>query len=454
MKFALLPMVVLLVLPSAFAFSCSQLNASQQDLCNQIISSNYTADEQNALITMLIYTNKNVPNYDLVSLWNQPLNAISPPDNVTAINQGTIKNAWMRIFGVMPSVIDNSALYCSNQGTLQSAYNYTYQLPTGTQSGDCRTDYSFYADRTNFAVLLNNQRIGSSKLSSYSGLTNSTALFSSVLDILLDTKVDHYKNHRYCYYSGGWCNGYYYRCEYDSTEIKTDELILKDNLTAQTYSPIHYASIVGLDSYRDNIKGELSYQNVSYLHLSIGSASYEKSSYIYDFVYSFPPYNFITLSASPLYQEKINGIIKENSNPYSFDFIAPQSDNCTLIYANHFQSSTNSCFLDNTALNISIKTDKFYYNDNETINLTISPSNILLNISYANQTITAQGLTSLQAVYPNNKISAFYKDNEIDVFVAVINQSHWAVAWDLSLFFLINYLLYRIITRKRRSKND
>lgn len=450
MKLALLLTAVLLVLPSAFAFNCNMLNVSQQELCNQISVSNYTADEKEALITLLIYTDREKPNHDFVSFWNQQLNPTSAPQNVQVTNQGTIKNAWMRIFGIMPSVLEDSTLYCSSSGTLQVGYNYSYQLPTGKASGDCRTDYFFSKDRTKLTNYLNGATISTSKLSSFNTLEQNNQ-FSSTLDILLDTKVNHYKNVRYCCkYRNGYCRSYCDRCDFSSTEIKTDELILKDNLNAKLYNSTPSGSVKSEDLYKENIKGRVDYQNITYLSLNIGNSSYEKSSYVYDFNYSFLPYNFITLTATPFNKEKTNGIIKQSSNSTGFTFISPSSDNCTITFADHFQSSARVCILETNSLNISIKTDKFYYFDNETINISIIPGDIALNISYGNESFIAKGNTSLKAVYPINKISAFYNDHQIDIFISVINQSRWAVAWNLFIFFLILYLLYKIITKNRR----
>jgi hypothetical protein len=452
MKSALLPMVVLLlVLPSAFAFQCSLLEISQQSFCNQIMQSNFTSQEKDALMTLLMYIDREKPNYELVSFWNQEIRASNPPQNVTITNKGTIRNAWMRIFGVMPSVIENNTFYVSNKGNLQAEYNYSYQLPSGTASGDCRTDYSFYADRTLLNTTLNGKQVGLSQVSNFDGLISKNATFESSLDIRLDTQVSHYKTTKYCCatrksYCIKWCT----KCSFSSNQIITDELILKDKLSATRYDLSPNVTINGLDRYSNNFKGKLNINNLTYLSLLIGNSSYERSSFVYDFNYSFYPYNFITLKANPIYQENTQGLFITNRSQDGLIFLSPNSKNCSLTFATHFNSYKQDCILEADKINLTLKTDKFHYLDNETINLTIIPEDILVNVTYGNGTFSGKGSIFLKARYPNNKISIIYKDYETDVFINVINQSHWFTAVNLLIFILLNYLFYKIIVRKRR----
>jgi hypothetical protein len=450
MKLAFLPVVVLLLaLPPVFAFNCNLLNSSQQSFCNDIMNSDFSTQEKDALMTLLVYTDREKPNHELVSFWNQQIKATTSPQNVSPINKGTIRNAWMKVFGVMPSVYD-SALYVSDKGILQTEYNYTYQLPTGTASGDCKTDYSFYADRTFLNLSLNGKQFGNSRISNFDSLTKQNITFNAALNIKLDTKISHYKNTKYCCLTKkGSCIKWCTKCAFSSDQIITDELILSDNLPTKLFIYSINASVKGISRYSNNTKGELDFYNVSYISLIIDNSSFHKSSYVYDFNYSFSPYNFITLRATQFNQENTNGLFILNKNPSSIIFLTPNPRNCTLRLGDHFNNLDSSCTLNSNQINISVKSDKFYYNDNETINLTIIPNNVQVRVLYANKSYEGTKQISLIAVYPNNKISIFYNNVQTDIFVSVINQSHWFTALNLIIFFLMNFLIYKIIVRRR-----
>ena len=141
MKKQIFLLALVMLLPSAIAFNCNSLSGGDFYVCNSIQNTNLTNYEKDLLISDIFNKNKTYPNFDFVYSWNTNLD-ISNPSNGKTYSSGTIKNAWIEIIALMPSIIENDILYSSNTGKLRTEYNYQYVLPSGTEYGDCRTDYS------------------------------------------------------------------------------------------------------------------------------------------------------------------------------------------------------------------------------------------------------------------------------------------------------------------------
>jgi hypothetical protein len=179
-------------LHNATAFNCQGLNENDTYICNYIQDSNLTQIEKNLIIADIYNPNKTSPNFDFVYYWNTALNITKSPDNRTT-DEGVIKNAWLKIMALMPSIIENNTLYGSTQGKLMSAYNYDVKLPTGKLPGDCKTTYSLVDNTKILDVYLNGNSLGHDKLASFS-LDNPQDLhFEAILNIWVRYKIKHYE---------------------------------------------------------------------------------------------------------------------------------------------------------------------------------------------------------------------------------------------------------------------
>lgn len=449
MKILFLPVVALvLVLSPVFAFQCENLEGQQKDLCIQIQQLNMTEQDKQMLYTLAFYNDRTVPNHDFIALWNQQLNFTTAPDGVSTQDKGVIKNAWLKIISVMPSVLENDTLYCDTTGKLQSAYNYNITLPDGTINGDCQTTYELSKDRTTFDSSVNGNKFGSDKLSTFSINETSDANFLAQLNIIIDTKINHYKNNRYCCkYSNHQCVKYCYRCEYYSNEIHTDSLTINDSVGAKVYDTDFKGNVEITDSNDASSRGKAITINSTRFTLNFQNSSYEKSNYIYDFNYSFQPYNILTLVAQPFAQETKNNIFINDKNESGFLFIVKNSQNCSLTIANHFSSSEISCDSNISNINLSVSTDKFYYASNDTIFVKLNPETIPLTVTYGNQSIIAQNTTSFVATYPDSTVTVRYGDKYADTFFSVTEQHSLVIASRIFLFSLLNYFLYSFLTK-------
>jgi hypothetical protein len=394
-----------MLLPSAIAFNCNSLSGGDLQVCNSIQNTNLSQTDKDLLISDIFNKNKTTPNFDFVYQWNTNLNIQNSPDGKT-YSSGTIYGAWVKIISLMPSIIENNTLYSSNAGKLLTAYNYNYQLPSGTASGDCKTYYYLSSKTEQLNVYINNNLIGHDKITAFNNLNQANLNFKSELVINLRYQTDHYRDKRYCsrYDSHRRCTRYSYRCEFYNTEYKTDSLTINDQLNAKLYqnNPVSLFKIT--DKYFGITKVFLEVKNYTNLILSFNNSEYKYSKYIYSLNYSLP-YYVLTIKAEPAEIISFNNIHVDRQNN-SFYFTVADSSNCKIQLNDFFNSKLFPCDLSFNEINFSIETDKTNYFDNDTIKVYIYPDNLLVNITYANKTIIAKNYTEFKSILYENKIYA------------------------------------------------
>jgi len=430
-KLALSIIALAMLLPSAIAFNCNSLSGGDLQVCNSIQNTNLSQTDKDMLISDIFNTNKTTPDFDFVYQWNTNLNIPNSPDGKT-YSSGTINGAWVKIISLMPSIIENNTLYSSNTGKLLTAYNYNYQLPSGTDSGDCKTYYSLSSKNEKLNVYINNNLIGQNKLTAFTNLNQENLNFKSELVINLKYKIDHYINKRY---------RYYYRCEFSSTEYKTDSLTINDQLNAKLYqnNPARLFKIT--DKYYGITRGVLEASNYSNLILSFNNSEYEYNKYIYSLNYSLPHYA-LTIKAEPIEVITFNNIHVDRKNS-SFYFTVANASNCKIQLNDFFNSRIFPCDLSFNEINFSIKTDKTNYFDNNTIKVYISPDNLLVNLTYANKTIIVRNYAEFSSILYENKISAKVGDNEQMVLINVNKKEDFDTLYQLCALFFVGYICYR-----------
>lgn len=430
-----------LLLPSAIAFNCNSLSGGDLAICNSIQNTDLSQTDKDLLISDIFNLNKTNPNFDFVYQWNTNLNISNSPDG-KIYSSGTIRNAWVKVISLMPSVIENNTLYSSSSGKLLTAYSYGYQLPSGTVSGDCKTSYLLSSKTEQLNVYINGNLIGHDKLTSFNNL-NQDANFKSELAISIKYRIDHYHNNKYCSKrdSKGKCIKYSYRCELSSTEYKTDKLTLSDQLSAKFYQNSPAGTFRITDRYSGITKGVLDASNYTNLILSFNNSQYKNSRYIYSLNYSLP-YYALTIKAEPA---EITGFsnININRKNNSVYFTVADASNCRVQLNDFFSTKIIPCDLSFNEINFSIKTDKINYFDNDTIKIYITPDNLQVNLSYANKTITAKGYAELKAVLYANKISAKIGDKGQIALVNVNKREDFNTLYQLCALFFVGYICYK-----------
>ena len=431
-----------MLLPSAIAFDCNSLSGGDLAVCNYIQNTNLSQADKDLLIADIFNPNKTTPDFDFVYQWNTNLNIPNSPDGKT-YSSGTINNAWVKIISLMPSIIENNTLYSSNAEKLLTAYNYDYQLLSGTASGDCKTYYFLSSKTEQLNVYINNNLIGHDKLTAFNNINQENLNFKSELIINLRYRIDHYKNRRYCsrYDSNGKCIRYSNICEFSKTEYKTDSLTISDELNAKLYQNNPASLFKITDKYYGITKGVLEADNYTSLVLSFNNSKYEYDKYIYSLNYSLP-YYILTIKAEPAEITNFNNIHVDKQNN-SFYFTVADTSNCKIQLNDFFSSKAFPCDLSFNEINYSITTDKTNYFDNDPIKVYIYPNNLSVNLTYANETIIAKNYTEFKAVLYENKISAKIGDKEQDALINVNKREDFDTLYQLCSLFFVGYICYK-----------
>lgn len=446
--------LLLIMLPSAFAFNCNSLGKEDLQTCQTINQLNITEEEKDLLASATFYTDKEFPNHDFVYFWNTALNIQEAPYSVKKQDKGYIKDAWLKILAVMPSFLEDNTLFADSKGKIQTEYNYRIELPNATMQGDCRTDYLLESNTSKLDVLINNELIGHDKLNPFD-ISNSLEdlYFRAELNIEARTRIEHYNWNTYC------CNWWYYWwhghrksqciqyctvCQYSNTEIKTDKLELTDNLNAILYKDEPESIFKITDKFYNITKGFLNASNFSNLILEFQDSKYQNNKYFYDLNYSFKPYYVLTIRANRFRTEKSQNIYIENSNNTEFRFTVKNINNCKIRFFTPFREISKDCDLNYSTIGLYIKTDKLSYKVNETIKVEIFPKDVLVELTYSNETKTAKNQAEFTAKPLTNKITARYGSEKTERIINLTDAETWNILLNFSIFSFMNYLLFRI----------
>jgi len=444
---ALAVALAIIMLSPAIAVNCNQFQGSNLELCNTINQLNATNEDKESIINLAFYGDTSVPNHNFVSLWNTNIKMDLAPYGIPTQNKGIIKDAWLKILSVIPSVIENNTFYCDNIGKVQTEYNYRIELPQGTESEDCRTDYSFAGNSSNLDLSANNVLFGHEKISSFD-IDPENLDFKAKLEIQAQDKIDHYKKYTYCCQYGAYgCSQYCTICKYSNTEIRTDILEIEDNLTAKADPNKPVVSFNTTNKYNGVTKGEVEAENFTSFLLSFADSYYKKSNYVYEYTYNFKPYDIITLKATPFEEKTSHNINIEYLNDSNFNFIVNNANNCTIKLFTHFKEFDFSCFKEYENKNLSILTDKIHYFVNDTILVDIYPKGLPITIQYGNITIIAQDNASFLADPLASRLIAIYGDETSEKVVSVTEKDRLILASKIIFFIFLNYITFSILTK-------
>ena len=425
---------LILFLHSITAFNCDDLSGGDSYVCNSIDDANLSNIEKDMLISDIFNKDKTIPNFDFVYLWNTNLNIQNNPDGKED-SSGVINHAWIKIVSLMPSIIENGTLYSSNNEKLLTAYNYEYTLPLGKYRKDCKTEYAFDSKSESLKIFLNNDFVGNEKLTSF-------IISNKSIDLVFLSEVTFHVNYRIIHYREEYSK-HHYGCFYYSTDYVGDQLKLSDSLNAKLYASQLSSDFKIIDKYNGITKGSLDSENFTRLILSFNNSIYQINKYIYSLNYSLP-YYILTLRAERTDNINSNNIYVDK-NDSRFIFTVKDASSCKIELFDHFNSISKNCNMNFNEINFSVKTDKTNYYENESIKIYISPSNLSLNLFYANQSKIAENYTEFNATLYENRIVAKYGDKETNLIINVNKKEDWIILYNLFLLFLLVYLIFKLI---------
>lgn len=440
--------VLLIVIhaPLLLALDCNGISQANYNTCMGILNINLTDLEKSLLISNLDYSSKFYPDHQFIYQRNTLISTLNPPNGVYIYNGEYVKNAWVGLLAVMPSVIYKDNLYVQNETTALLSYNYQVLIPSNYYSsgypsasqGDCKRVYTLTQNTQENKVYVNDDYRGSGKLVSCN--INQDSEIKSIYSIFVNVNIDHYSWHKYCCgHSEGGCSKYCYDCKFNYAEQTQDSSVLSDSLNIKYAESNLFADIKTINSHDYTTKFRLNYS--SSIELSFKDSSFNFYPFIYSINYSKAPYYFYTLKAEDYNQESSTNILKDNN-----DLLVKNTNNCTIKAFDWFNTIQKSCFLDNLQFDISIKTDKLGYFEGENINVSIIPKNLTLTLIYGNQIVNTTGNYIFKANISNNKILANYKDSKAEQIIFV-SDDKFTLILKVGLLFLVIYLIYQILKK-------
>lgn len=441
-------LVFLMQSPRAFAIDCSGISEQNYQICENILDSNLSMEEKEALILNLEYYNKNYPDHNYIFLRNTFIEINEAPENVTIYQSEFIKDAWLEIFTVMPSVIYNNTLLCPEQTKVLSGFNYKLEIPTNYQSsgypetnqGDCRRDYFLLNNLSENKIFIEDIYQGSGKLVDIFIDKDSDVI--AEYSVGSDIQVDHYQWNRYCcQYRNGRCYRYCNRCDFSSKEVKEDRLTLRDYLPVKFYDNNLTASLRVVDTYNSNTEIETIFSNS--VEITFKDSYYKFYDRYFEINYSNKPYYIATLKATDYPQEKIFNLFKDGDN-----IIVKNTEGCRIHAFDLFNIFGSNCDLSYEDFSFTIETDEFYYKTGEQIKVKVIPE-ILANITYGNQS-TLGYEAIFNAELGINKIRAVYEGKTAEKFIFVYEESKFVLVWKLLVFFALVVLFYLFLRKLAR----
>src|SRR3989338_1145528 len=215
--------LLLLAVAQAHALDCSLITNHQ--MCQEIQNADISEEEKAYLLADIMSLTKQYPDHQLVENWNTRIPLTTPPNEVQKKNSGSIRNAWVTLFAVIPSVQYDTALFIDTNGKILTGFNHAVQIPSGTAYGDCRTERRLIEDTGTLKVYVNNILQGSDHTTTYSANhpDNTPVNIKAEYTIQARTRIKHYK---YVYEDHF---GLRQRvCRHHNTEYKTDRLTITD----------------------------------------------------------------------------------------------------------------------------------------------------------------------------------------------------------------------------------
>jgi hypothetical protein len=431
-------LMLFLVLPLAFSLECSNFDGEDFNSCNSINNAELSPEEKNSLISNMLYSSSYLPNHDLIYDWNTKLQ-IEQHENAVLYNNGFIKNAWLKILAVMPSVLENESLYAPSDAKLLTAYNYKVEVPKNyyssgypkTNKGDCKRIYS--KPDVNALLYVNNKL--AEKLNPLAISRDSE--IKARLSITANTKIEHYRWRRYCCARNeNGCTRYCSKCVLRDREDKQDRVNIEDSINVKHYDKEQDADLTVINSYNGNIKVNLDFPDS--VDADFGDSQYKFYKYFYDVVSD--GYT-LTLRAKQIDNEKIKNIFQDNES-----LILKKPDDCRIKFWNHFFSKEESCDLDYEKIGLLIETDKLSYKTDEKISVNIFPSDIPVELSYGEQKKTVKAKAEFTAEQFANKITARYNYEQAERLINV-GKERLALVRNLSIFSFFNYFLFAVIKK-------
>ena len=439
----ILLMSSLLTFPLAYGMSCENVQPIGSVSCTEIVKSDASDTEKAGLISSLVYGNNLNANHELVNDWNNKIIFGDAPIGVEAKSDGYIKDAWLKIVAVTPSVIKDDKLISSGKGTVLTKYNYNFEMPSEKEGGDCKTEYTLKQNNAVLDVYLNGMKIGDSESVNFEG--NEGLNFESILRISTNVEAEHYKTVKYCCKKGsdGKCSRYCEKCQFSTTEERRNRVEISDRKNAFALESDPKLIFKTIDLYKNTLVANLNSSDIANFQLDFGNSYLRNYEYKYRLNLTLKPYDVFAIVAERANQTDFKNLKFERQDS-NFRIYANDPKECRISYGDYFNAFEKICSLESDAPGISIRTDKLVYDEGENIEVFLAPENVLMNVKYGEQEKTGKDSVRFKAISGENRITASSQNKTFEKIIHVKRKETWSMALNFGIFSSLMYSFYSI----------
>jgi len=326
----------------SYAYDCNQFVGIDRDNCVAVNG----IDEN--LVANILYKNTTYPNYAFVNQYNSQITVTAPPNGTINYSKGVIRDAWIKILTINPSIYFENATYVPKNASYRMEYNYSiilpqnYNNPSQVNGQTCKILYSKSSEQSGNNWLIDNQQFGSGK--NIEIISTSYTNVQSQANIQTQTRADAYVWQRYCCKKyGNRCTKYCYNCQFQKTTYTTDTLTINYSVNIKNYAHEPNASFTITAHYSDTYKGFLTKDNQTSVSINLNNSYYSNQLFVYSANFSNKPYNFLYLIAQKEETKSSRNVIVSNNSFYVHD-----AGNCSIQTADLFTIQTKPCLVNIT----------------------------------------------------------------------------------------------------------
>ncbi|MBN2368073.1 hypothetical protein JXC34_03565 [Candidatus Woesearchaeota archaeon] len=327
----------LLLLPSSFAFDCSIFDGTLEESCQSLNE----VDED--LIANLIYTNTTFPDHDFISEYNSLIEVENPPDGVILSNAEYIKDAWLKLFTIQPSVNFEGNIVVPEEVEVRSEYDYRIEVPGDFYSNNpvhgqtCKILYNLQTESSQLNIYTDDILKGTDKIDTISIEEDTDITAEATIQCTI--RGQFYRWNEYCCdWEGGDCVDWCFECIYDHTTNYPETLILEDTELINKSDHEIVAEFDLKSQYFGTTKGEFRKDNLTNMLISFPQASYKDHDIVYSANFSNKPYYFLVLNALRENDRQATNLVRNNQTLYVSDASA-----CEVSYSDFFTEGTREC---------------------------------------------------------------------------------------------------------------
>jgi len=332
-------LLFLLLLPATAAFDCGYFDDPTD--CEAALA----ADED--LIANVIYTNSSHPDHGSIADYNSRIIVNDSPEGYEKQSEEVIRDAWLAMLTIEPSVFLNGTRYCAEDFTIRSEYDYwikvpkNYNNPYPSYGAVCQIRHYLHENTVTLTKLVDEVPFGEGKTVTYMNFKRD-AIWTDQLDIRAVIRNDYYIWEKYCclWYHGD-CRKYCWYCPYRYRTYTPHTMRLTDEKETVYYAHDPTAEFTLTAEYRGTTKAQLERDAETSIWLSLPMSNYTLQEYEFTANFTKKPFYLLELHATNISYERDKNLLWNNNT-----FYMNNAGTCELTREDFFTTETVACIED------------------------------------------------------------------------------------------------------------